>query len=192
MELILFYLFGSLAIVSGIMVIKSQNPIHSVLFLITVFCNATGLLLLLNIEFMAMIFIVVYVGAIAVLFLFVVMMLNIKLTESTESTLKYIPIGGLIGLIFLSEICLMIQSEFLPSYLNLNYNWLSPELTNIESIGYVFYTYYTMFFLLAAMILLVAMIGAITLTMQHSQNVKRQQIFQQLSRDFNKATFLVS
>lgn len=192
MELILFYLFGSLAIVSGIMVIKSQNPIHSVLFLITVFCNATGLLLLLNIEFMAMIFIVVYVGAIAVLFLFVVMMLNIKLTESTESTLKYIPIGGLIGLIFLSEICLMIQSEFLPSYLDLNYNWLKPELTNIESIGYVFYTYYTMFFLLAAMILLVAMIGAITLTMQHSQNVKRQQIFQQLSRDFNKATFLVS
>ena len=111
---LLFYLFSSVAILSGIMVIRARNPVHSVLFLIFVFCNVAGLLILLGLDFFAMIFLVVYVGAIAVLFLFVVMMLNIKLVEINENILRYLPIGGLIGLIFLFEIFLIVDSDLIP------------------------------------------------------------------------------
>jgi len=115
-EAALFYLFSSIALISGVLVISSRNPIHSVLFLILVFCNATGLLLLLEVEFLAMLFLMVYVGAIAVLFLFVVMMLNIRLTELNESILRYLPVGGFIGLIFLFEIFLVVESDLTPLY----------------------------------------------------------------------------
>ena len=113
-EVLLFYIFSAIAIISGSMVISARNPIHSVLFLVLVFCNAAGLLILLETEFLAMLFLVVYVGAIAVLFLFVVMMLNVRITELNESILRYIPIGGIILLIFLFEILFLTLFQFFP------------------------------------------------------------------------------
>ena len=107
-ELALFYFFSGIALFSAIMVISARNPVHSVLFLILVFCNSAGLLILLEAEFLALLFIVVYVGAIAVLFLFVVMMLNVKISEVQDEVLQYLPIGGLIGIVFLLEIFLII------------------------------------------------------------------------------------
>lgn len=190
----LFNLFSILMLLSAIMVIGAKNPVHSVLFLILVFCNATGILLLLEVEFLAMIFLVVYVGAIAVLFLFVVMMLNIKLIELSENLLLYFPIGAFIGTIFLAELFLMVDSDIvpligLPAGDLLNYiDWTTKVTytTNIARIGNVLYTEYFYLFLVASLILLVAMIGAILLTLHRNENVKRQEIYKQISRDFNK------
>jgi NADH-ubiquinone oxidoreductase chain 6 len=203
----LFYFFSSFALMSGIMVIQSRNPVHSVLFLILVFFNSAGLLLLLGLDFFAMIFLVVYVGAIAVLFLFVVMMLNVKLAEINEKRLRYLPIGGLLGFLFLLEIFLIVDNDLIPLIVIGNSAMLSSgtdsvdalcqvefvqwfQLTdtysNIESIGLLIYTYYFLFFLLASLILLVAMIGAIVLTMHKGIYIKRQQVFQQNTREFAK------
>ena len=196
----LFYLFSSLTLLSGIMVIQARNPVHSVLFLILVFFNAAGLLVLLNLDFFAMIFLVVYVGAIAVLFLFVVMMLNIKLAEINEKRLRYLPIGGLLGLLFLFEILLIVDNDLIPllfydnlqafaEYRELNFiDWSNTihTVTNIQAIGNILYTYYFYYFLLSSIILLVAMIGAIVLTMQKGIRIKRQEVFLQNTRDFAK------
>jgi len=198
-ESALFYLFSSISLISATLVITSRNPIHSVLFLILVFCNATGLLLLLQVEFLAMLFLMVYVGAIAVLFLFVVMMLNIRLAELNESVLRYLPVGGFIGLIFLCEVFLLVESDLTPLYqtyllaptaVNESSNlWfaLLDNKTNIASVGHVLYTYFFYFFLVASMILLVAMIGAIVLTIHKRIGVRKQDFFQQTSRNFEKA-----
>ena len=194
----LFYLFSSLTLLSGIMVIQARNPVHSVLFLILVFFNAAGLLVLLGLDFFAMIFLVV--GAIAVLFLFVVMMLNIKLAEINEKRLRYLPIGGLLGLLFLFEILLIVDNDLIPllfydniqafaEYRELNFiDWSNTihTVTNIQAIGNILYTYYFYYFLLSSIILLVAMIGAIVLTMQKGIRIKRQQVFLQNTRDFAK------
>ena len=110
----LFYLFSTFALISGMMVIQSRNPVYSVLFLILVFFNVAGLLILLGLDFFALIFLVVYVGAIAVLFLFVVMMLNIKLAEIDEKRLRYLPIGGFLGILFLSEVFLIVDNDLIP------------------------------------------------------------------------------
>ena len=196
----LFYLFSSLTLLSGIMVIQARNPVHSVLFLILVFFNAAGLLVLLNLDFFAMIFLVVYVGAIAVLFLFVVMMLNIKLAEINEKRLRYLPIGGLLGLLFLFEILLIVDNDLIPllfydnlqafaEYRELNFiDWSNTihTVTNIQAIGNILYTYYFYYFLLSSIILLVAMIGAIVLTMQKGIRIKRQEVFLQNTSDFAK------
>ncbi len=197
----LFYFFSSFALMSGIMVIQSRNPVHSVLFLILVFFNSAGLLLLLGLDFFAMIFLVVYVGAIAVLFLFVVMMLNVKLAEINEKRLRYLPIGGLLGFLFLLEIFLIVDNDLIPliggntDSLRIDalcqvslVQWfqLTDTYSNIESIGLLIYTYYFLFFLLASLILLVAMIGAIVLTMHKGIYIKRQQVFQQNTREFAK------
>ena len=189
-EVLLFYIFSAIAIISGSMVISARNPIHSVLFLVLVFCNAAGLLILLETEFLAMLFLVVYVGAIAVLFLFVVMMLNVRITELNESILRYIPIGGIILLIFLFEILSVINGDLVPffssklfvldsDYISLNHNlnitfWSNQinPLTNVASLGEVLYTYYVYCFMVASLILLVAMIGAILLTMRKRMNVR--------------------
>lgn len=202
-EALLFYIFSSIAIVSGIMVISSRNPMHSVLFLVLVFCNAAGLLILLEVEFLAMLFLVVYVGAIAVLFLFVVMMLNIRVTELNESVLRYIPIGGLILLIFLFEILSVINGDLVPFFssklflfesdniiLNQDLNtvfWTNQidPTSNIEALGIVLYTYYVYAFIVASLILLVAMIGAILLTMRKRTNVRKQEIFDQVYGNIN-------
>jgi NADH-ubiquinone oxidoreductase chain 6 len=195
----IFSFFSSLTLLSGVMVIQARNPVHSVLFLILVFFNAAGLLVLLGLDFFAMIFLVVYVGAIAVLFLFVVMMLNIKIAEINEKRLRYLPIGGVLGLLFLFEILLIVDNDLIPLLLyntenflefkNLSFiNWSEnlQTVTNIQAIGNLVYTYYFYFFLMSSIILLIAMIGAIVLTMQKGIRIKRQQVFLQNTRDFAK------
>lgn len=209
-EALLFYIFSSIAVVSAIMVISSRNPVHSVLFLVLVFCNAAGLLILLETEFLAMLFLVVYVGAIAVLFLFVVMMLNIRITELNESILRYLPVGGIILLIFLFEILSVINGDLVPFFssnlfqfeadniilsTNLNTilwsNQIDPT-SNIEALGNVLYTYYVYSFIIASLILLVAMIGAILLTMRKRVNVRKQEIFDQVYGNINSQVRYVS
>jgi len=202
-EALLFYIFSSIAIVSGVMVISARNPMHSVLFLVLVFCNAAGLLILLEVEFLAMLFLVVYVGAIAVLFLFVIMMLNIRITELNESVLRYIPIGGFILFIFLFEILSVINGDLVPFFssklflfesdniiLNQDLNtifWTNQidPTSNIEALGIVLYTYYVYAFIIASLILLVSMIGAILLTMRKRTNVRKQEIFDQVYGNIN-------
>ena len=129
-EVFLFYIFSSLAIICGIMVISSRNPVFSVLFLVLVFCNAAGLLLLLETDFLAMLFLIVYVGAIAVLFLFVVMMLNVRITTLKESVLRYLPIGGLILFIFFFEVISVINGDLIPFFIENNLVALGWAKTN--------------------------------------------------------------
>nr|NP_044781.1 NADH dehydrogenase subunit 6 [Reclinomonas americana]AAD11896.1 NADH dehydrogenase subunit 6 [Reclinomonas americana] len=197
---ILFYFFSFLALSSATLVIASSNPIHSVLFLVLVFCSTSGLFILIEAEFIAMIFIMVYVGAIAVLFLFVVMMLNVRLVQFNVNMLRYLPLGGVIGLIFLLELFLIIDSDLIPLFgLNINNNiapfqWADTidSITNVEAIGKLLYTHYFYLFLVSGMILLVAMIGAIVLTMYKRVGVRRQDINEQLSRDFKETIRLTS
>jgi len=186
-ELLLFYTFALLSFISAVMVIASKNPVHSVLFLILVFLNAAGFLLLLQVEFLALLFLIVYVGAIAVLFLFVVMMLNIKILD--ENISRYLPIGGLIVLMFMSEILLIVRGDLVSSVGSVDFqigNWSGniAALHNIEVIGLLLYTHYFALFLVASMILLVAMIGAIVLTMHPRRGLKRQDEFRVSSRSF--------
>ena len=194
---ILFYIFSGIALTSGIMVISVRNPVHSVLFLILSFVQVTGLLLLLEAEFIAMLLIIVYVGATSVLFLFVIMMMDIRLSEVQDEIYKYLPVGGLIGIIFFVEILTVVESDLVPliSSESFNYvNWSSKidYITNVESLGQLLYTHYAFFFLVAGLILLVAMLGAIVLTMQTRKGVRRQHIYQQVSRDFENAVFLAT
>lgn len=187
----LFYLFASIAIVAGVMVIQSRNPVHSVLFLVLVFMNVAALLILLGLDFFAMVLLVVYVGAIAVLFLFVVMMLNIKLAEVNEQKLRYLPIGGLIGVLFLVEMFVIIDNDICffdwgTSVGFLEWSSIVHNSSNIEAVGQLMYTYFWHDFLLAGIILLVAMIGAIVLTMHRGANIKVQDVFDQNTRDFQK------
>ena len=174
-----FYLFAGIAIASGFMVIASRNPVASVLFLILAFVNAAGLFVLMGAEFLAMILIVVYVGAVAVLFLFVVMMLDVDFAELRQGFQQYLPIGGLIGAIFLVEILLVVGSWTIDPGLvqaPLGTVAAAENLTNTEALGRVLYTQYVYFFQLAGLILLVAMIGAIVLTLRDRPGVKRQNI----------------
>nr|ACK38306.1 NADH dehydrogenase subunit 6 [Isoetes engelmannii]ADT62123.1 NADH dehydrogenase subunit 6 [Isoetes engelmannii] len=180
--MILFSVFSSIALVSGVMVMRAKNPVHSVLFLILVFCHTSGLLLWLGLDFFSMILLVVYVGAIAVLFLFVVMMLNIKIAEIHEDVLRYLPVGGIIGFILGWEMFLIVDNDYIP-ILSTNMNTLSYTVcagkiqswTNLETIGNLLYTIYLVWFLVSSLILLVAMIGAIVITMEHrTTRVKRQ------------------
>ena len=243
-ETFLFYFFCFFVLFSAFMVIRAKNPVYSVLFLILVFCNSAGLLLLLNLDFFALIFLIVYVGAIAVLFLFVVMMLNIKLTEVHESISHYLPIGGFVGFIFFLEFYFLFNQEIVPLHLDnfsqqndsflvfqfylfailafLKYGFTTPNFsekfqlysdsffeklanidkfssnhidyviwptlidskTPVEALGQVLYTYYSYFFIVASLILLISMIGAIMLTLNPNRAVKRQQVFEQNARDF--------
>ena len=263
-ETTLFLVFATFTLLSALMVIRSKNPVYSVLFLILVFCNAAGLLVLLDLDFFAVVFLVVYVGAVAVLFLFVVMMLDITISEVNETFLRYLPIGAFIGCIFLMEVFLMLGSEFTPvnmlpqdfslskantfqMYLQffissvpvflstLFFNpwslsqvikqwWahstelqellqqlsslkssehfvvqeytLWPEtienITTIEALGQVVYTYYAFFFIVASFILLIAMIGAIQLTLQKETPSKKQEAFEQNARDFTKTVVKIT
>jgi NADH-quinone oxidoreductase subunit J len=191
----LFYLLAGIALISSIMVISARNPVHSVLFLILAFFNAAGLLILMEMEFLSLIFIVVYVGAIAVLFLFVVMMLNVKISEVEDEVLQYLPVGGTIGLIFLFLIFFIIEGDFVSFNGQANSIYLDwfqqvDVVSNIETLGQVLYTEYLVYFLLAGVILLVAMVGAIVLTMSTRTSLRRQLIFQQVSRDFDNSTLL--
>ena len=178
-----FYLFASVAIASAVMVISSRNPVHSVLFLILCFFNAAGLFILLGAEFLAMILVVVYVGAVAVLFLFVVMMLDVDFVQLRQGMLNYLPVGGTIGLIVLVELALVagtwaISSDALTAVAAPS----SGNVTNTEALGQILYTKYVYFFEAAGLVLLVAMIGAIVLTLRHKQGIKRQDISVQVAR----------
>ena len=259
----LFSMFAIFALFSALMVIRSKNPVYSVLFLILVFCNASGLLVLLDLDFFAVVFLVVYVGAVAVLFLFVVIMLDIKISEMNENILRYLPIGAFIGFIFLFEMFLMLGGEFTsihgtPKFplleiesilLHIRFfasssfplagallfspwtcletldRWLSEygrlrrvlnnlrelkcsesfmvqdytlwpdeveEIDTIEAIGQVVYTYYAFFFIVASLILLIAMIGAIQLTLQRGLPLKKQEVFEQNARDFAKTVVRIT
>ena len=197
---LLFYFFSLLTLSAATLVIASSNPIHSVLFLVLVFCSTSGLFILIEAEFIAMIFIMVYVGAIAVLFLFVVMMLNVRVVQFNITMLRYLPLGGIIGLIFLFELFLIIDSDLIPLFdISLTdnimpYLWSNniDTVTNIEAVGRLLYTYYYILFLMAGMILLVAMIGAIVLTMYRREGVLRQDIYEQVSRDFKEVVRLTT
>ena len=178
-----FYLFAAVAVASGVMVIGARNPVHSVLFLILAFFNSAGLFVLMGAEFLAMILVVVYVGAVAVLFLFVVMMLDINFVALRAGFLRYLPIGALIGLIMLVELVLVFGAwVFAPSAQSLVAVPVRPDITNAEALGRVLYTDYIYLFQTAGLILLVAMIGAIVLTLRHREGVRRQKIAAQVSR----------
>lgn len=177
-----FYLFSAVAIASAVMVIGSRNPVHSVLFLILAFVNAAGLFVLLNAEFLAMILVVVYVGAVAVLFLFVVMMLDVDFVELRQGFLNYLPIGALIGIVLLAELILVLGAWVFAPGATSAVTAPVTEIGNTEALGLLIYTRYVYFFQAAGFVLLVAMIGAIVLTLRHRPNVKRQSIAEQVAR----------
>lgn len=178
-----FYLFAGVLVASAFMVIASRNPVHSVLFLILCFVNAAGLFILIGAEFLGLILVVVYVGAVAVLFLFVVMMLDVDFVELRQGFLQYLPIGVLVGVIFLAELVLVVGSWATSATLATTpLPQAATGLTNTQQLGRVLYTDYVYFFQAAGFVLLVAMIGAIVLTLRHKANVKRQDISAQVAR----------
>jgi len=178
-----FYLFAGVCVASAVMVIASRNPVHSVLYLILAFVNASGLFVLMGAEFLAMILIVVYVGAVAVLFLFVIMMLDVDFTELREGFMQYLPIGIVIGGIFLFELLLTVGAWVInPTVTKAITAPIPNNISNTEALGLVLYTTYIHYFQLAGMVLLVAMIGAIVLTLRHKAFVKRQDINVQNAR----------
>jgi len=180
-----FYLFSSVAVLSALMVISAKNPVHSVLFLILSFVNASGLFVLLGAEFLAMILVVVYVGAVAVLFLFVVMMLDINYIKLREGFLQYLPFGALLGIVLVIELGILFLTD-ISSNINSSKMPLEPRIYDIENtkmIGQILYTEYFYLFQICGIILLVAMIGSITLTLRDKGGVKRQNIDNQNSVD---------
>ena len=178
-----FYVFAAILLVSAGMVVSARNPVHSVLFLILAFFNAAALFVLLGAEFLAMILVVVYVGAVAVLFLFVVMMLDINFAQLREGFLRYLPVGGAIGLVLLAELVFVVtawvdsgggaQMRAMP---------VPGEVHNTRALGRVIYTDYVLVFQAAGLVLLVAMIGAIVLTLRERPGVRRQDVPRQLAR----------
>jgi NADH-quinone oxidoreductase subunit J len=180
-----FYLFAGVCISAAVMVIAARNPVHSVLFLILAFVNAAALFILLGAEFLAMILIIVYVGAVLVLFLFVVMMLDVDFAELRQGFLQYLPIGAFIGALLLIELVVVLVGWTIGP--NVQQTIAAPILPaasalNIQALGHVLYTRYVYFFQSAGLVLLVAMIGAIVLTLRHKPHVKRQNIAEQIAR----------
>jgi NADH-quinone oxidoreductase subunit J len=178
-----FYLFAAVCVASAVMVIVSRNPVHSVLFLILAFVNAAGLFMLMGAEFLAMILIVVYVGAVAVLFLFVIMMLDVDFDQLREGFIEYLPVGLVVGGIFMFELLLIVGFWVINPAVSKSITAAIPaNVSNTEALGLVLYTRYIHYFQLAGMVLLVAMIGAIVLTLRHKPYVKRQDISVQNAR----------
>lgn len=180
-----FYVFALVAIAAGALVISARNPVHSVLFLILAFFNAAGLFVLLGAEFLAMILVIVYVGAVAVLFLFVVMMLDINFVALREGFLRYLPIGAIIGLVLLAELVLIFGAWFTAPGAGAALVAPTPnaiQVTNTAALGALLYTRYVYVFQAAGVILLIAMIGAIVLTLRAREGVRRQKITEQLAR----------
>jgi len=194
---IFFYIFSIIAIVSAVMVIVSKNTVHSVFFLILDFISISCLFIMIGAEFIGMIMLIVYVGAVAVLFLFVVMMLNVaqqknQWLSSTKSS-THIPVGLIISLIIFFELIIVISGwKYKPDLIkSLSSLSISPEVTNTHAIGNVLYTDYIHLFQLSGMILLVAMVGAIVLTFRQRKGLKRQSYFKQISRERADAVQLV-
>jgi NADH-quinone oxidoreductase subunit J len=181
-ELFVFYVLSIVAVASGVMVISARNPVHSVLFLILAFFNAAGLFILIGAEFLAMILVIVYVGAVAVLFLFVVMMLDINFLRLQEGFMKYLPVGLLVGIILLAELVLVGGTWAARGTIEPGPAPVPPTVSNTEALGDVLYTQYFYLFQAAGLILLVAIIGAITLTLRQRGTVRRQDIGRQVNR----------
>ena len=188
---VLYYTFSAALIFSSILVISASNTVYSVLFLILSFVTSASILFLLDCEFIALIFIVIYVGAIAVLFLFVVMMLDVKITSSFKEILKYFPVGSLLCCVFLGELSLILLDSFRPNPytpqygLNSYNNWYSRVdfITDIEALGQILYTHYIYHFLIAGIILLIGVVGSVILTVNYkAADVKVQNTFRQVSR----------
>ena len=178
-----FYLFAAILIASAVMVVSSRNPVHSVLFLILAFFNAAALFLIAGAEFLAMILVIVYVGAVAVLFLFVVMMLDVDFSALREGLQRYAPIGAVIGAILLLELLLVFGTwQFATDTAGLRLNPTPVDVDNTRALGRILYTDYVWLFQLAGLILLVAMIGAIVLTLRGKTATKRQDIGRQVAR----------
>ncbi len=185
LQALAFYLFAGITVASGVMVISARNPVHSVLFLILAFFNAAGLFVLMGAEFLAMILVVVYVGAVAVLFLFVVMMLDINFVELRQGFLQYLPIGALVGIVLLAELIAVLGAWAMAPEVGLGISLPIPppdQVTNTQALGEVLYTKYIYLFQAAGLVLLVAMIGAIVLTLRRRDGVRRQNIGEQVSR----------
>ncbi len=192
LPLFFFYVFSTITVASALMVIASRNPVHSVLFLILCFVNAAGLFMLAGAEFLALILIVVYVGAVAVLFLFVVMMLDVDFASLRTGMLQYAPIGVVVGIILLLELLLVAGSFALaPEVANTAVVPIDGSIENTRAIGQALYTRYVFLFQMAGGVLLVAMIGAIVLTLQHRTSVRRQNVFEQTGRKREEAVELV-
>lgn len=183
LPLFFFYLFAAVAILAAVMVISSRNPVHAVLFLILAFFNAAGLFMLAGAEFLALLLIVVYVGAVAVLFLFVVMMLDVDFASMKQGFLQYAPVGAIVGIVLLLELLLLAGSFVIsPEIAGASGVPIDGTVDNMRAIGQVLYTRYVLLFQGAAAVLLVAMIGAIVLTLRHKSNVKRQNPVDQVAR----------
>ena len=184
-----FYLFSGVVVLSALMVISSKNPVHSVLFLILSFVNAAGLFVLLGAEFLAMILVVVYVGAVAVLFLFVVMMLDINFVKLREGFLQYLPFGAILGIVLIIELGILFLTKNFSEMSLVEYS-LEPQITSTENtklLGSVLYTKYFYLFQLSGLILLVAMIGSITLTLRKKGKSKKQIISNQNNTDSSQS-----
>jgi NADH-quinone oxidoreductase subunit J len=189
---IAFYLFAFAAVGSGLMVIASRNPVHSVLFLITAFISSAGLFVLMGAEYLAMVLVVVYVGAVAVLFLFVVMMLDVDFVELKQGFLQYLPIGGALAALVVVELILVVAVWAFPSEAELARAHPYPTAAetvadpngpnNIEALGLILYTDYAAYFQIAGIVLLVAMIGAIVLTFRQREGVRKQDATRQIGR----------
>jgi NADH-quinone oxidoreductase subunit J len=186
---IAFYLLATVAVVSGLLVVTAKNPVHSVLFLILAFFSSAGLFVLLGAEFLAMLLVVVYVGAVAVLFLFVVMMLDVDFVGLREGFARYMPIAVIVAGVLLIEM-IIITSAVVTGGAGARATEVvvaTPETSNIEAIGRVLYTDYIYFFQAAGIVLLIAMIGAIVLTLRHKPGVRRQKVHDQVTRDARTA-----
>jgi NADH-quinone oxidoreductase subunit J len=183
LPLFFFYVFSIIAVASALMVIASRNPVHSVLYLILCFVNSAGLFMLAGAEFLALILIVVYVGAVAVLFLFVVMMLDVDFAAMRQGLLQYAPIGLVIGVILLLELLLVAGSFVIaPEVASTSVVPINDAVENTRALGQVIYTRYVFLFQGAGGVLLVAMVGAIVLTLRHKAGVKRQDALAQSNR----------
>ena len=183
LPLFFFYVFSGIAVASALMVVASRNPVHSVMFLILTFVNAAGLFMLAGAEFLALIIIVVYVGAVAVLFLFVVMMLDVDFAQMRRGLLQYAPVGIVVGVILLLELLLVAGSFVVsPEVVGTAVLPIDNTMENTRALGQVLYTRYVFLFQTAGAVLLVAMIGAIVLTLRHRTTAKRQDPIKQMSR----------
>lgn len=189
-EALVFYMFAITCVVSGVLVVTSRNPVHSVLFLILAFFNAGGLFVLAGAEFLAMLLIVVYVGAVAVLFMFVVMMLDVTVVEFKQGFLNYMPIGLLVVVIFAGEILASSMAWTMAPEAVDNLQAKTPDVQNTTALAQLIYTQYAFLFQIAGLILLVAMIGAIVLTHRKRKSSKKQVIADQIARDSKEAVVL--
>ncbi len=184
-QVLAFYLFSAILVASGVMVISARNPVHSVLYLILAFFQAAGLCVLMGAEFLAMILVIVYVGAVAVLFLFVVMMLDINFRELRQGAMRYMPFGALIGLVLLAELAVVLGAWAVAPAATQALGAPTPaidQVNNTRALGQLIYTHYAYLFQASGIVLLVAMIGAIVLTLRSREGVRKQNISAQLSR----------